>query len=158
MNANTAMADSHLARTSGMPWPVWAMLGLALITLAMVGWQRLAGGPPAQVADVTWQRALHFEDRPNGDVAVLDASDRREVARFSGEQGFLRGALRTLARERLRRGMGPSEPFVLSGHDSGRLTLSDPVTGTRIALESFGPSNVAVFAPLRDAGHTPQRP
>lgn len=158
MNANTAMADSHPARTSGMPWPVWAMLGLALVTLAMVGWQRLAGGPPAQVTDVTWQRALHFEDRPNGDVAVLDARDRREVARFSGEQGFLRGALRTLARERLRRGIGPSEPFVLSGHDSGRLTLSDPVTGTRIALESFGPSNVAVFAPLRDAGHTPQRP
>jgi putative photosynthetic complex assembly protein len=92
------------------------MLGLALITLAGVGWQRLAGGPPAQVADVTWQRALHFEDRSNGDVAVLDAQDRREVARFQGEQGFLRGALRTLARERLRRGMGPPPDLVRSDH------------------------------------------
>jgi putative photosynthetic complex assembly protein len=152
MNAQTAAAPRP-----GLPWPVWGMLALALLTL-VVGWQRLAQGPSAEAADVTWQRALHFEDRPNGDVAVLDAQDRREVARFQGEQGFLRGALRTLARERLRRGMGPSEPFVLSGHASGRLTLSDPATGTRIALESFGPSNVAVFAPLRDAGRTPQRP
>jgi putative photosynthetic complex assembly protein len=134
------------------------MLALAVSTLAMVGWQRVAGGPPAEVTDITWQRALHFEDRPNGDVAVVDAQDRHEIARFQGEQGFLRGALRTLARERLRRGLGPTEPFVLSGHASGRLTLSDPVTGTRIALESFGPSNVAVFAPLRDAGRTAPRP
>ena len=93
MNVHTAMSNPLPARTSGLPWPVWAMLGLALITLAGVGWQRLAGGPPAQVADVTWQRALHFEDRSNGDVAVLDAQDRREEARFQGEQGFLRGAL-----------------------------------------------------------------
>lgn len=158
MNVQTAMSNPLPARASVLPWPVWAMLGLALITLVAVGWQRLAGGPPVEVADVTWQRSLHFEDRSNGDVAVLDAQDRHEVARFQGEQGFLRGALRTLARERLRRGMGPAEPFVLSGHASGRLTLSDPTTGTRIALESFGPSNVAVFAPLRDAGRTPQRP
>ncbi len=156
MNAHTATANPPTAR--GLPWPVWAMLALAISTLGMVGWQRVAGGPPAEAVDITWQRALHFEDRPNGDVAVVDAQDRREIARFQGEQGFLRGALRTLARERLRRGMGPAEPFVLSGHASGRLTLSDPTTGTRIPLESFGPSNVAVFAPLRDAGRTPQRP
>jgi putative photosynthetic complex assembly protein len=134
------------------------MLALAMLTLSVVGLQRLIGGPATEADPVTWQRALHFEDRPNGDVAVLDAQDRQEVARFQGEQGFLRGALRTLARERLRRGMGPSEPFLLSGHSNGRLTLSDPATGTRIALESFGPSNVAVFAPLRDAGRAPQRP
>ena len=151
MNAHTATA-SPSGRARSLPWPVWAMLGLALLTLAVVGAQRLAGGPRIEVTDVTWQRSLHFVDRPNGDVAVLDAQDRREVARFSGEQGFLRGALRTLARERLRRGLGPSEPFVLSGHANGRLTLSDPATGTRIALESFGPSNAAVFAPLREAG------
>lgn len=154
MNANATTA--RRTPSTGMPWPVLAMLGLALLTLTVVGWQRLSGGPPAAMTDIAWQRALHFEDRPNGDVAVVDAQDRAEIARFSGEQGFLRGALRTLSRERLRRGMGPSEPFLLSGHTNGRLTLSDPATGTRIALESFGPGNVAVFAPLRDAGRTPR--
>ncbi len=154
MNANTA--TPHGTPHRGVTWPLWSMLGLAVLTLAVVGWQRLSGGPPAAMTDIAWQRALHFEDRPNGDVAVVDAQDRAEIARFSGEQGFLRGALRTLSRERLRRGMGPSEPFLLSGHTNGRLTLSDPATGTRIALESFGPGNVAVFAPLRDAGRTPR--
>ncbi|MEY4712537.1 MAG: hypothetical protein RIS88_1987, partial [Pseudomonadota bacterium] len=81
MNAQTAAAPRP-----GLPWPVWGMLALALLTLVVVGWQRLAQGPYAEAADVTWQRALHFEDRPNGDVAVLDAQDRREVARFQGEQ------------------------------------------------------------------------
>jgi len=38
------------------------------------------------------------------------------------------------------------------------MTLSDPSTGTRIPIESFGPSNVAVFAPLRDAGRAPRQP
>lgn len=155
--APRAVPLTHTAK--GMPWPVWAMAALALLSLAVVGWQRLAAGPaPDDSAQVTWQRALHFEDRPNGDVAVLDARERAEVARFSGEQGFLRGALRALARERLRRGLGPAEPFVLSGHADGRMNLSDPATGTRIPLESFGPSNVAVFAPLRDAGRPVARP
>ncbi|MFY8103696.1 MAG: photosynthetic complex assembly protein PuhC [Ramlibacter sp.] len=160
MNSQTATRSAPLTpRSTRMPWPVWAMVALALVSLAAVGWQRIAAPPVADVAtDVAWQRALHFEDRPNGDVAVLDARDRREVARFSGEQGFLRGALRTLARERLRRGLGPTEPFVLTGHDNGRMTLSDPSTGTRIPIESFGPSNVAVFAPLRDAGRAPRQP
>jgi len=31
--------------------------------------------------------------------------------------------------------------------------LLDPSTGQRIDLESFGPSNAAVFASLRLAGH-----
>jgi putative photosynthetic complex assembly protein len=151
--ATATRAMPMTQRTRGLPWPMWAMAGLALLTLAMVGWQRLGGEAAVDPADaVSWQRALHFEDRPNGDVAVLDAQDRAEVARFSGEQGFLRGALRALVRERVRSGLGPAQPFVLSGHANGRMTLADPATGARIALESFGPTNAAVFAPLRTAG------
>jgi hypothetical protein len=36
------------------------------------------------------------------------------------------------------------------------VTLVDPAAGTRIDLESFGPTNVAVFARWLDAGTTPQ--
>jgi putative photosynthetic complex assembly protein len=63
-----------------------------------------------------------------------------------GEQGFLRGALRGLTRERRLRGVPAGEPMVLSGSADGRLSLADPATGQRLALESFGPSNAAVFA------------
>jgi len=63
-----------------------------------------------------------------------------------GEAGFLRGSLRALTRERQRRGLGPAIPFELSARADGRLTLHDPATGERLDLESFGPTNAAVYA------------
>lgn len=158
---NTPAAAPHPVplthATRGAPWPLWAMAALVVLTLAVVAWQRLQTGPAApEVVPALWQRSLHFEDRTNGDVAVLDAKDRAEIARFSGEQGFLRGSLRVLTRERARRGIGAEQPFLLSGHAQGRMTLSDPATGERIPLDSFGPSNAAVFAPLRDASASRQ--
>jgi putative photosynthetic complex assembly protein len=141
--------DSPLGH--GTPWPIWALGGLLALTVSVAAWQSLVGGGPvAQApASVQWERSLRFEDRPNGDIAVLDAVTQAEVARFQGEQGFLRGSLRALARERQRSGMGPQAPFQLSGHVDGRITLRDTATGQRIALESFGPTNSAVFAQLQ---------
>jgi putative photosynthetic complex assembly protein len=135
----------------GTPWPIWAIGGLLALTLAVVTWQSQVGGGPVKeaVPSVQWQRSLRFEDRPNGDIAVLDAATQREVARFQGEQGFLRGSLRALARERQRNGLGPQAPFELTGHVDGRITLRDTATGQRIALESFGPTNSAVFSQLQ---------
>ena len=142
---------SHAPLGQGTPWPIWAIAGLLVLTLSAAAWQsRVAGGPVAQeTASVQWQRSLRFEDRPNGDIAVIDANSQREVARFQGEQGFLRGSLRALSRERQRRGLGPQAPFELTGHVDGRLTLRDTATGQSIALESFGPTNSAVFAQLQ---------
>jgi putative photosynthetic complex assembly protein len=100
---------------------------------------------------VSWQRTLRFEDRPNGDVAVMDGQSTVEITRYAGEQGFVRGILRTLSRERMRRGIGSGPTFELIGHTDGRLTLLDPATGQRINLESFGPTNMASFAKLQPA-------
>jgi putative photosynthetic complex assembly protein len=142
-------SDSPLGH--GTPWPIWAIGGLLALTLAIVAWQSQIGGGPVkdEAPSVQWQRSLRFEDRPNGDIAVLDATNQREVAHFQGEQGFLRGSLRALARERQRSGMGPQAPFELTGHVDGRITLRDTATGQRIALESFGPTNSAVFSQLQ---------
>ena len=65
--------------------------------------------------------------------------------------GFLRGTMRGLARERKRLGVSPAIPFDLIGRADGRLTLVDPGTGRRVDLESFGPENAAVFAALMTA-------
>jgi putative photosynthetic complex assembly protein len=134
------------------PWMGW-VLGLAVaLTLVGTAWQRYAGEPLSdEAAPVLWQRSLHFEDRPNGDIGVVDAVSRQEVASFQGEQGFVRGALRALARERRRHQLGPDQPFELTGHVNGRLTLRDPATGMRLNLESFGPTNAAVFSRLQSA-------
>ncbi|MBU3648663.1 MAG: photosynthetic complex assembly protein PuhC, partial [Limnohabitans sp.] len=128
-----------------------AWIGVVLLAvLVAVGLARWSGlDPRTPDAAVQWQRALQFKDLPDGDIAVIDANTQQAVANFSGEQGFLRSTLRALARERHREKLGSDAPFLLIGRTDGRLTLLDPTTQQRIDLESFGPSNAAVFAGLR---------
>jgi putative photosynthetic complex assembly protein len=142
---------------TGTPWPIWVIGAVLVATLTGVAWQRhVSGGVIASdTPAVVWQQTLRFEDRPNGDVAALDAASGREVARFKGEQGFVRGSLRALARERAVRQLGPEAPFELMGHVDGRVTLRDTATGERLNLESFGPTNAAIFSQLRWAQTTP---
>lgn len=94
------------------------------------------------------ERELRFLDRIDGAVIVQSAQDGREVAVYTGEQGFLRGTLRGFARTRHLAGLGPEQPFHLSRWSDGRLTLDDQATGQHAELMAFGPTNVAVFAPL----------
>jgi putative photosynthetic complex assembly protein len=123
---------------------VGAILAFSLISVALV---RLTGNGPDQLAaQVLELRTLRFEDRSNGSVAVIDGTSGKLLEELAGEQGFLRGTVRALARERLTRHVGPEQAFELIASADGRLVLSDPVTGQRIDLASFGPSNAAVFA------------
>jgi putative photosynthetic complex assembly protein len=68
-----------------------------------------------------------------------------------GTNGFLRGTLRGLARERKREGLDGTVPFRLSQTRAGHLLLTDPATGRFVDLGSFGPTNAAVFARLLTA-------
>jgi putative photosynthetic complex assembly protein len=99
-------------------------------------------------------RELRFVDLPDGGVGVDDVRQGVRIATFEGENGFLRSTLRGLARERRRSGIGEEPPFELVGRADGRLTLIDPTTRRIIDLESFGPTNAAVFA----RPQPPQRP
>lgn len=155
MNAPAMSIVKPVPTVRRQPWPLWMGLLLLGITVLLVAWQRQQPMPPEPAADLRWQRLLRFEDRPNGDIAIIDAQIGAEVARLKGEQGFARGALRTLARERMRRNLGPQLPFELSAHRDGKLVLRDPATGERIHLEAFGASNTAVFAQLQTAGLNP---
>ena len=140
-------------QTPGLNRPM-AWIGVILLAmLVAVGLARWSGlDPRTPDAAVQWQRDLQFRDAAGGDIAVLDHRTGQQVAQFSGEQGFLRSTLRALARERHREKIGADAPFLLIGRTDGRLTLLDPTTQQRIDLESFGPSNAAIFAGLRLAG------
>ncbi len=96
------------------------------------------------------ERDLRFLDREDGAVVVQSPKDGHEVAVYTGEQGFLRGTLRGFARTRHLDGLGPEQPFQLSRWSDGRLTIDDKATGQHVELMAFGPTNVAVFAPLLD--------
>ena len=130
--------------------PRKALLAGGLVLAAIVGaigTARLAGVDIAEPDAVTVvERTLRFVDRPDGGIAVVDARSGRTLDVMQGEQGFLRGTLRGMARERRRSGLDDSTPLSLLARADGRLTLVDPATGRRIDLESFGPTNAAVFA------------
>jgi len=154
---DTPLSPPHAQRHI-LPRHIGVALGLvmfaSLALVAVVRWSgaeiRHADSPSQQV------RLLRFEDRPNGDIGVVNAQTGADVAQFSGEQGFLRGALRAMARERKRRDLGPMEPFELHARTDGRLTLIDPATQMRLDLESFGPTNAGLFAQLLQDPQTTQ--
>jgi putative photosynthetic complex assembly protein len=118
-------------------------LGLTFAAAAAV---RLSGTPIREPdARAVAIRQLRFADQPDGGIAVIDAASGNTLDVVHGEQGFLRGTLRGLVRERKRRGLSSAEPLQLIARADGRLTLADASTGERIELESFGPSNVAIY-------------
>jgi putative photosynthetic complex assembly protein len=125
---------------------------LVALSVAVTAAVRLSGVDVREPdAAAVQTRALHFRDLPDGGVAVLDANRSTEVVRLQGEQGFVRGALRALVRERRLRGLNETEPFYLIGRADGRLTLEDRATGQRINLESFGAMHAREFGRLLDA-------
>ena len=142
--------NTHVAHSTGFPRaPLIAVGALVLGTVLAVATVRVTGFGAQHVPDapVVQTRELRFEDRPDGSIAVLDASGRHVVETVAPESnGFLRGTMRGLARERKRQGVAPEVPFRMLGHADGRLTLDDPATGRRVDLGSFGPTNAAVFA------------
>ena len=131
--------------------PLFALGALVLSSVVAVAAVRLTGVGAVHVADAPTLavREFRFEDRPDGSIAVLDASGQQVVHTAApGTNGFLRGTMRGLARERMRQGVGRDVPFRLVGHSDGRLTLEDPGIGRRVDLGSFGPTNAAVFAQI----------
>jgi putative photosynthetic complex assembly protein len=106
------------------------------------------------------ERALRFEDQKDGGIAVIDATTEKIIEVVSpGTNGFLRGALRGLARERKRTSAGAEPPFMLVSRTDGRLTLDDQTTDRQVDLKSFGPTNAQVFERfLTQQSPTPRDP
>ncbi len=126
---------------------VLALTGVLVVTLAAVAWARYTGLNPREPDAMTVaERQLAFADAPQGTILVVDASTQTTLATLQGEQGFVRGVVRSLMRERKRRGLPMTAPLVLLARADGRLTLQDPLTTHRIDLEAFGADNAAVFA------------
>lgn len=113
---------------------------------AGIGTLSLAPAPPAASVD------LRFGDRADGAVTISSAPDGREVAVLApGTNGFVRGVLRGMARDRHARGIGAEVPFRLVRRVDGRLSLEDPATGRAIDLGAFGPTNADAFGRLLPA-------
>ena len=89
---------------------------------------------------------LGFTDQADGSVAVRDSHTGRQIGTLSpGVDGFIRGVVRGLAHDRMRRHIGTAPPFRLSELKSGRLYLEDTATGRIIDLQAFGGDNRGAF-------------
>ncbi|MEO7431401.1 MAG: photosynthetic complex assembly protein PuhC [Dokdonella sp.] len=131
--------------------PLYTAAALIVTTLILVTITRLTGFGDLRTPQtaIVSERDLRFQDMQDGGITVIDASTQQVVEQVApGTNGFLRGTLRGLARERKREGIGPDIAFRLTGRSDGRLLLEDPATRRLIDLGSFGPTNAAVFARL----------
>lgn len=143
--------SSHHAHEAPLVTPAaLALVGsLLLLTVLIVAGVRWSGmqirHPDAPSVQVT---ALRFLDLPDGSIDVREGLSGARITVVTGEAGFLRGALRVLSHDRLRRGIGNEVPFELHQRQDGRLTLIDPQTSMRLDLESFGPQHAGSFARL----------
>ncbi len=132
-----------------------AMGCLCLAALAVAAFGRLTGVGVQQLpqSEAVVSRDLRFLDGGGGAIIVQDAAGDALVHRFQpGEGGFVRTVMRGLAHERMRRGGDSATPFRLTLRADKRLTISDPVSGREIILDSFGGPNRDVFARLLPEG------
>ena len=133
------------------------MLVAMIATLLYVTYVTQFSAPTTEhAAPLVKSTNLIFKDDSNGDILVEVLGSETEkssvssvkVLRFSGEQGFLRGTLRALARDRRVRNLSPEAPFVLALDQDGRLAITDTLTNKGIDLVAFGTDNLAVFEQL----------
>lgn len=147
MNTTLAMQAPKRAPDTFPTWVLYCAGAIIAFALISVGLVRITGnGPDQRAAASTLERSLRFEDQADHGVLVTDGATGEKLTVLYGEQGFVRGVLRALARERHSRGIGAAPPFKLIARVDGRVTLSDPATGERVDLDSFGPTNVAEFS------------
>ena len=150
MQTTTAPAQ----QASSMVAPMIAITAVLLGTMAYVFLKPERGVElPTTIAgsklSVVAIRDIRFEDQLDGGIEVRDATTNAVIERVAPEtNGFMRGAVRSLVRERKRSNIGADKPFSIVALADARLVLRDNVTDHEIDLASFGSTNAEVFAKL----------
>jgi putative photosynthetic complex assembly protein len=145
--------------TMNVPKPALIMAGaLVVVVFALAISARVFGFGAFHEATsaVLAERQLTFTDAKDGGIFVEDAQTHAVAAHLPpGSNGFIRGALRALTRERALAGIGRELPFRLVRYTDGRLVLLDPATTQHITITSFGPTQIEAFDQLLIVGPTP---
>lgn len=139
------------------PFPRGVLIAVAILLgsiILMIAIARITGYDPEQIplTAVSESRDLRFESRDDGTLAVRDlANDDIVRVLEPTEGGFIRGVLRTMARERMLHRADADGPFQVARRADGHITLEDPGTGILLRLRAFGVDNEGAFAELLPA-------
>lgn len=126
------------------------LIGVSLM-FALVARTTDIGATRLDVAPVVKALDVNFTDLANGSVAVVSVAEKRVLAELApGQSGFVRVVMRGLARDRMVRGIGPTEPFRIARHSDGQSTVTDLATGEVVTLTAFGSNNAAAFEQFLD--------
>lgn len=135
-------------------WLAGGLVSFALVATAVVSFGGLQpSASPVVERQLSAARpiateTLRFLDRADGGVTIERANGGVTIIEPGSNSGFIRGAMRGLARDRRMRGHDAAAPFVLTSWTDGSLSLDDVATGRTIELNGFGPDNRAAFAAL----------
>lgn len=149
------MNEGHKPQSLRVPLIAAGVLVTFMLTITAVAQVTGIGKWRADIGPASETLTLAFADRDDGAVVVTDAESGAEVFVYSPDKhGFIRSTLRAVAHKRKLAGLDESAPFKIVRHIDGKLTLTDPLTGTRVVLNGFGAPNAAEFAQLfeRSAG------
>ncbi|WP_376097108.1 photosynthetic complex assembly protein PuhC [Roseomonas sp. CCTCC AB2023176] len=132
--------------------PLIGLAGLMVFSVVAAGASRLWGhADEVSNAAPVHSRDLRFDDRSDGAVTVRDSAGTVVAVLLPGDDGFIRGTLRGLARDRRRMEANLDTPFRLTDWTDGRITLEDRSTGRHLELRAFGATNAAAFGRLLTA-------
>jgi putative photosynthetic complex assembly protein len=134
-----------------------AMVIAAVVALAVaiiIGEWRSGSLGVQRVVDV---HSVVFDPQVDGTLAVSLTASNGKVSRTvlpSSLEGFVATLAKSLVRDRRRYDAAETLPYRLTRFENGTMMLKDPVIGTVIRLDAFGPSNLAAFKALIPADIT----
>jgi putative photosynthetic complex assembly protein len=147
----------------GRPFPRAVLVGAALL----IGFVILAaamvqltgvGGTETPLPPVLESRELVFQDDGAGGTTVRIAGDDGKLAELeTSTDGFVLGVMRGMVRERKAYEVSLDAPYLVSLREGGVLLFEDPLTGRRIDLRAFGPTNTEAFLRLLRAEPSPEQ-
>jgi putative photosynthetic complex assembly protein len=140
--------DSVIRVTRGPLIGAGLMIALAF-GVAITARRTGAGASREPLSVPVDQRAIRFVPEADGRLAVYDASSGTLTLRLTSQgNGFIFGMLRGMQHRRVVAHTDSMTPFALTRWRDGRITLDDPATGMHVAVNSFGPTQVASFEQL----------
>lgn len=141
-----------------VPRPVLIVAGLvAAATIAFAAYGSITGLNLSGTPDSTPVASVElvFRTQPDGAVEVYDAGTDRLVDTVQpDDNGFIRGAMRALERQRLQQDARQYAPYKVTRWENGRLSLTDTATGAQIYLSAYGETNRKAFARLMRLART----